>query len=151
MTVPADSGMITASMISDQRLNTNLCSGNNKPVCGLVGAVSQIDTSVFSNQLQSLMETLQGTLTGDAAANIIGEIEKIKQGVTAVGNANKLGGQLPNHYTKQTDFSDYKTKITNGTESVGRVCGLELWQGTQAQFDAIATKDITTVYFIKGV
>lgn len=32
-----------------------------------------------------------------------------------------------------------------------RLGGLTFWQGTQAAYDAIPTKDSTTIYFITGV
>jgi len=48
-----------------------------------------------------------------------------------------------------SDLSTIRTNATNGNTALTRMAGLTLWSGTQAQYDAIVTKDSNTLYFIQ--
>jgi hypothetical protein len=67
-------------------------------------------------------------------------------------NASDVGlGNVTNE-SKATMFTD--PTFTGDTSGVNRIkeqrAGeeLKIWQGTQAQYDAISTKDPTTIYFV---
>lgn len=74
--VPGGATTINAAMITDQRLNTNLAADGN-PICGIVCAVSQIDTSVLYNQIMTWFETVKGVLDEDVAINLQNQINAI--------------------------------------------------------------------------
>ncbi len=60
--------------------------------------------------------------TATKAAENTSEIDLIKNGVTAAGNAAKLGGQLPAHYATAAAANQNASDITaikNGTQAVG--------------------------------
>lgn len=56
VTIPAGAATIDESHITDQRLNTELCPSDGKPVCGLVAAAAQADTRIISEQLNAFFD-----------------------------------------------------------------------------------------------
>lgn len=97
--------------------------------------------------------------TGSAVIgnNVIGILEGTHLTLFVAGgsaatasDADKLGGQLPAYYAKQSDMTSAQSSITSIN---GRVSTLEaqpnLWVGTQAEYDALASHSSTTLYFIK--
>lgn len=72
--------------------------------------------------------------------------------VAVADDANMLGGELPAYYAKQSDMTAVQS-TASGASTIAQACqtalnGLKLWTGTQAQYEAIVTKDPTTLYFI---
>lgn len=49
-----------------------------------------------------------------------------------------------------SDLSDAPTSLPANGGNADSVGGFRIWSGTQAQFDAIITKDSNTIYLVKG-
>ena len=109
--IPANAAAITAAMITDQRLNTNLCA-DGKPVCGLVGAVSQLDFSVLYNQIMDWFDHLKGNLSEDAALNLQTQVDALKGSFahSKSGAIHTLTGSFP----VSTGITAIKFKATAG-------------------------------------
>ena len=72
--------------------------------------------------------------------------------VAEAEDSEKLGGELPAYYAKQSDMDAVELQAASAATiaqaAQTALNGLKLWTGTQAQYEAIVTKDPTTLYFI---
>lgn len=89
--VKSNTASITNADITDQRLNENYC---GLVVDGLV----KLPTEQFYKQFSALMESIQGTLAGDTAGNLLNKINanttSIQQNAT---NINTVSQSLEEH------------------------------------------------------
>ena len=130
--VPASAAEVTAGMITDQRLNTDLAA-DGTPICGLVGAVSQVDTSVIYNQIMDWFHGLQDVIDENVAVSLQNQINAITPCIFADCTHAKNGtvhtltcttlsnliGHISVRFKATADY-EYGDSITlsNGTASV---------------------------------
>lgn len=133
ISVPSGTTSITQSMITDTR--------QNGTVCGIVtGVIDQIDTTNLFAQYQSsfnaFMATLENTLTGDVAGNLLTLINNHKNDAavhipeSGILPANKGGTGLstiaPNHIPvgdNDNTFSQYPTDLFRNLLGLGNTTG----------------------------
>lgn len=86
--------------------------------------------------------------TGDGKGNDF--LFSVNQALNNLNNKTTFSSTIASDVTTGTKplQVNSKTKVTN--LNADRVSGWKLWKGTQVQFDAIGTKDSTTLYFING-
>ena len=89
----------------------------------------------------------------DSLATNIAAISGITS--TKVGNWDTASTNSHTHSNKtvldgitSTKVSNWDGAATNASNAVTALGGLTLWKGTQAQYDALATKDNNTLYVI---
>lgn len=103
------------------------------------------------------LQNLGGAVTaGQVGANIVSpaKMTQVAQGVTLL-RTTAATGDLENFAThadgRALMSSSYATDRTNMEVPFRGASGnhvTNLWRGTQAQYDAIGTKDATTIYFV---
>lgn len=111
--VSAGAVNLTAENITDRRLSESYC--------GLMrDGVTQIPTSALYAQAQALITDLQNQLVSviDGSAYMLKTVyDTDNDGV--VDNAEKLGGQMPEYYAKQTDLTSVQTTANAAMPKTG--------------------------------
>lgn len=98
--IPAGSTAITAAMITDERLNHD--------VCGLVTSGIGIDTSVMQSQFDALLKSIQRELS-DLEAGVAVEFKKLQFNNTSINAAN---------FVADTAYEEYPYQATVALEGV---------------------------------
>ncbi len=107
----------------------------NNLIKGLQGDLTAL-TDDLTNKINTNDENIKKSLK-DATAKINGSITNINTAMTNLSkNISTMNGNIT---TINQDITQLKSQIGN----------YKLWVGTQAQYNAIATKDANTLYFIK--
>lgn len=86
-----------------------------------------------------------GTITGIT----MNGVSKGTSGVVDLGTVITEHQDISGKQDTISDLSDIRSNATNGNIALTNLGGLKLVSLTQAQYDALSTKDSSTVYFIK--
>lgn len=86
-----------------------------------------------------------GTITGIT----MNGVSKGTSGVVDLGTVITEHQDISGKQDTISDLSAIRSNATNGNIALTNLGGLKLVSLTQAQYDALSTKDSSTVYFIK--
>ena len=115
------------------------------------GYVTSADTADFvtSAQTKTQIEGYHYTTSADTAQAISSSLtEYYTSGQTDQAIQTAISGiDLSNYYNRQQTDSAISTAVQNKVSSTAVAT---IWKGTQAQYDAIASKDPNTLYIIVG-
>lgn len=96
------------------------------------------------------------TTTSKGILQLSGDLGGTASNPKVIGLANKVDIVTGKGLSTNDFTNDYKTKLdglnnyTLPAATSTTLGGVKIWNGTQAQYDAITTKDSQTLYFING-
>jgi hypothetical protein len=146
ISVPAGATAITASMITDERMD--------KSVCGIVTETVQVDTSTMQSQFEALLTAIQEELQNLNA----GTAALLKTGDTMQGTLDMGGNKIKNVATPTDDNDAVSKKFLN--DALNEQLSMELlWEnasptssiasGTEVNF-SITENDLVIIIFREG-
>lgn len=136
--------VITQADVTDTRMNSALCGWVASTVTEINFDQITAQFEDFKNQFKidnydefnTWFQTMKAQLSSDAAGNLQNQLD------TVYNNLNETNTNLQSQITANTNNSIKKSSSTGVTTTY-------IWSGTQAQYDAIATKNNATLYFIE--
>lgn len=121
---------------------------------GTVTGVTMNSGSTISPDANGVVNL--GTVITDISSkqNVIDSSHKLSADLIEDGTTNKVINVKPNWNASSGDAAEILNKPTIPTVPSNIVTGTSssytIWVGTQAQYEAISTKDATTIYLITG-
>lgn len=114
--IPVGATTLDESHITDQRLNTEICPSDGKPVCGMVGAAAQADTRMISEQLNAFFDRYTKQASERYAA-FVDFLNKYRSDSTAAFDALMMWMENLK-ITSQADFDLWYTNFKSSNSSM---------------------------------